>query len=151
MIIGWRDSVYNKIFENLIEAQYKNIVLIDIFKQNIINFKNEKKNIKYFVADVRNSLNIFSKNSFDLICWQHGPEHLEKQESVNIIENQLKIISKNYILLESPLGEFNQDEMYGNIYEKHLSSWSEEDYQNMKFKTAMGEENKNIIALWKKN
>jgi len=152
LIVGWREATYNSIFHSLFNCGYKEIVLIDIFKPNIEKFMTEGvKGVRAKVMDVRDVLEKFGEERFDLIVWAHGFEHLEMNDSLNTI-NDLKKIAKYYLMGETPAGDWcSQDEMYGNVHEVHHSIWEEEDFHRLGFITTSGEEDKHIIGLWKKN
>jgi hypothetical protein len=70
-----------------------------------------------------------------LFLWQHGPEHVSKDEAIKTFE-RLNPYFK-YMMIETPHGVNHQDEMYGNVYEKHISHWTFEDYINLGFKSTL--------------
>ena len=124
--------------------------MIDIYPPNIELFQQQKfAEVTPYVLDVRKSLENFGQNSFNLIVFSQGPEHLEKNEAFHLINSQFKRMS-TYIIIETPRGEYPQDELYGNEAEKHLSTWDYDDFHGLGFITSPGEKEKHIIGIWKK-
>ena len=56
-----------------------------------------------------------------------------------------------YIVLETPYGPNDQSEMYGNIYEAHVSEWTELDYEKLGLKWVKyaGVDNNAFIIAYK--
>jgi len=59
-------------------------------------------------------------------------EHLPKEEALIQLE-RLKDLARKLLLVHIPIGEFPQDAVGGNIYETHLSIWSESDLLEKNF------------------
>jgi 2-polyprenyl-3-methyl-5-hydroxy-6-metoxy-1,4-benzoquinol methylase len=60
-------------------------------------------------------------------------EHLKKEDALNLIVDMKA--SGNQILIFSPLGNCPQAEYDGNTYQKHLSSWEEQELKDLGFET----------------
>ena len=65
----------------------------------------------------------------DLLMFWHGPEHLLK-------DNFLKVLGKlekkyGFLIFGMPLGEEPQGAAYGNPFEKHISSWSTLEWEEL--------------------
>jgi len=148
LVVGWRQPSYNEIFYELKKAGYIDIVLIDIFKPNIELFKTYGvRDVIALTLDVRDSLSAFGEDSFDLIVFSQGPEHLYLQDAFSLIHDQFKRMAK-FILIETPLGIYPQEAILGNEHEKHLSTWYFKDYTLLGFTACYGENDKHIIGLW---
>ena len=123
-MVGWRhDSDHS--FINYMLDKGKKVTIIEIFEPNI---KNVPPGVKVIHGNV---LTLPIEESFDLFLWQGGPEHVTKEEAADLFK---RIQSKfKYMIVETPNGYNFQDEMYGNIYEKHVSHWEPEDYEKNGF------------------
>jgi len=130
-IIGWRpdSNLWAYDFFTSINC---NITLIEIFEKNAFAFpKNKYKNIKVVCDDVQNYEKYLSNSKNKILYWGEGPEHLPMNISKKLI-NRMKT-DFDLIIVHTPFGEYIQEEMYGNIYERHLSTWYENDYKDLEF------------------
>lgn len=127
-----------------------NITGLEIYKNYIIYQKNnpEHNQIRYYFnlyGEIYHNLynSIISgekgnfieyiknmKEKYDYIIFGDSLEHIEKQDAVNIINIAKQKINKAIIIL-IPIIEYEQDEVLGNIYEKHLSQWKKEEIENI--------------------
>lgn len=82
-----------------------------------------KKGLNVICGDVRNIENIpgITGNKWDLVFWWHGPEHVEADEVQETIIKLMKLRS-NVVVLGCPWGVFEQGELGGNPYERHVSA-----------------------------
>ena len=65
----------------------------------------------------------------DCIMFWHGPEHLLKEEFLEILP---KLEDKyRYLIFGMPCGEEPQGSAYGNPFERHISAWEVEEWQNL--------------------
>lgn len=83
----------------------------NIYIENIVNFV-DKIEIKYdfvFLGDVL--------------------EHIERQEGLDLIE-KLKKKASNIIII-TPIRVSQQDDIFGNKYEKHVSEYNITDFEDM--------------------
>lgn len=77
-----------------------------------------------FVDDIQNFADLIPP--YDLIILGDVLEHIEKEAGKQLLE---KLIGKSKkIILSIPIGPWPQDEMNGNKYEKHLSTWTSIDF-----------------------
>jgi len=95
---------WNEFLNNLWLAQYLENLEID---KAICD--SAKATDNYLIAniqhgDVRKIDEIYSDNSFDLIFWSHGPEHIERKEWVATFKKIEKIASK-VVILQMPWGD----------------------------------------------
>jgi 2-polyprenyl-3-methyl-5-hydroxy-6-metoxy-1,4-benzoquinol methylase len=83
---------------------------------------------KYFysdilIGDICDLVDVLPR--YDLVYFGDILEHIEKNKAIKVLE---KIRTKNMII-SIPLGPWPQDEIMGNPYEKHISTWCEEDFK----------------------
>lgn len=149
LVVGWRESSYNDLFHNLKIAGYTDIEVIDIYKPNVEKYKLEGvRGIDAREMDVRNAYAVYGEESKDVVIFQHGPEHLEKDEGFEVIA-ELKKMAKAYVVIETPISS-HQDDLFGNPNEQHLSEWKRNDYNTLGFVTSPGENGRHIIGIWMK-
>jgi hypothetical protein len=132
-IIGWRQDSMLWPYD-LFTYLNCNITLIEIFKVNADAFpKDRYKNVVVINDDVQNfEKYIISNENKNIIYWGEGPEHLSLDVSKSLIEKMKTYFDT--IIIHTPYGVYNQGPMYGNIYESHLSTWYEKDYDDLNFK-----------------
>jgi hypothetical protein len=68
-------------------------------------------------------------DDYDLIIFGDVLEHFTKEDGENLLKISLK--KSRYVIVAVPIGEnWEQDEMYGNIYERHLASWYVDEFKS---------------------
>lgn len=113
------------------DIDYK--VGVDIFEESL---EEAKKNGFYNNLVLMNVLEIdkyFSEKSFDVVIGIDLIEHLEKSEGYKLIEIAEKLAKKRIIFF-TPNGYLYQDSLEGNIYQRHKSGWSFNDFTSLGFK-----------------
>ena len=100
---------------------------VEAFEPNINDYqKHFYTNI--FLGDAKQKI-IDLDDDYDLIIFGDVLEHFTKEDGKNLLETALK--KSRYVIVAVPLGEnWEQDEMYGNIYERHLASWYMDDFKS---------------------
>ena len=122
LVIGARRATnfwYNDYFLN--KLKYSKVCIIDAFLPNVTELKHHFKDDNRIIVhhlDARNLDKI--TDNVDVTMWWHGPEHLNESEIPGTI-TKIENITNKFISLVHPRGYYPQDEMYGNMYEKHLS------------------------------
>lgn len=64
---------------------------------------------------------------YDVILMADVIEHLEKEEGLAVLR-KLVTRAKARLIVATPNGYYEQDEMYGNEFERHLSAWDPKDF-----------------------
>lgn len=121
--------------------------VLEVFEQNVEDMR--KQNIHVYCLNVLEIDNI--RENFDAIIWLHGPEHIVWDQFLNV---RGKIEQKsNYITIyQAPIGEYPQDEMYGNIYEKHITTLYPEMFSSLGYETLNHEPyGEKTFSAWKYN
>ena len=72
-------------------------------------------------GNVLNIADIFRPNSFDIILWPQGPEHIGREEMPSCFQDILSVCRK-VALFTCPWGSYYdaQETVYGNPYERHV-------------------------------
>lgn len=112
--------------------------ILEIFKPNIDNFLQHAPAEDYHRithGNLRDIRNLLSKK-YDVFLHWHGPEHMEKDAFLECLPN-IEACTNKLVILGCPNGHEDQDEAYGNPFEKHVSFWTEEDLQKLGFTTTL--------------
>lgn len=77
----------------------------------------------------------FRPKQFDICFCSQAIEHLTKNQGFALIDRLEKIAKKRVVFI-TPAGELPQDPYDGNIYQKHLSTWTAADFTARGYKVA---------------
>ncbi|WP_016953212.1 methyltransferase domain-containing protein [Anabaena sp. PCC 7108] len=100
---------------------------IEAFEPNIEDYQ------KYFytnifLGDAKEKIYDLD-DDYDLIIFGDVLEHFTKEDGENLLKISLK--KSRYVVVAVPLDEdWEQDEMYENLYEKHLAAWYADDFKS---------------------
>jgi len=117
---GFTEEQYNDWPGVLVMMGAHHVHYLEVCKQYIDKLKiNERWPIIY--GDVRKIDEVFPSNTYDVIMWIHGPEHIKKEEIVPTF-TKLCNISKRAVFASCPYGNYydSQEEMHNNPFEKHI-------------------------------
>lgn len=92
----------------------------------------------YFVGDImKESVESVLKHTngekFDLVPLYGVIEHFPKRIGFELLE-RCELLTKKYILLETPNGFFPQGPEFGNEFQRHLSGWFEHDFEGLGYR-----------------
>lgn len=92
---------------------------LEIFKPYIDKFKDGKYPIIH--GDVTKIDEVIANGTFDIICWFHGPEHVDQNKLLSTFDKLYNSANKA-IIAAAPWGKYYdyQEELHTNPYEKHL-------------------------------
>jgi len=68
------------------------------------------------------------RDSYDLVFWWHGPEHIACSELASCLSALEAITPGGLVVLGCPWGDYPQDDAYGNPFERHLWAPEPEDF-----------------------
>lgn len=112
---------------------------VDIYEEY---FKNIEADVPYVVVkyDVRKLEEIFMPKSFDIVIALDIIEHLEKEESLDMIR-QCEKIAKKAIILETPKGYIPQNiDITGHgahEFQTHRCGWEVDELKNMGYEVVV--------------
>ena len=105
------------LFAGLQRLGVKDYTILEIFDGYVKELK--KRGYPVIQGDVRKIREYFQPESFDIVCWIHGPEHLNNLVEIQETIDKLKEITKRWLILSFPIGEEKQGAIAGNPYERH--------------------------------
>ena len=112
---------------------------VDLFDEY---FKHIESEVPYVVVkyDVRKLREIFQPKSFDLVIGLDIIEHLEKEESLDMIR-QCEEIARKAVVLETPKGYIPQNLDIlghgGHEFQTHRCGWEKEELEGMGYKVVV--------------
>ena len=104
---------------------------LDVWKPYLLNIKRNYVYDELILADVRKLP--FRAKSIDVSLACEVIEHLSKSEGDAFL-TCLEQISRQKIIISTPNLTYQQDEVRGNPYEKHLSVWKDVDFKRRGYK-----------------
>lgn len=147
VIVGWRKGSGWDLFHQFLVT--KEIHLVDAYQPNVddwIDCRNRKRltRVDATCSPIEDCYKRLNPDA--CLIWQHGPEHLEIEKAKDVVRSLKEFFAG--IVIETPNGPYPQGELYGNPYEKHLSSWYEKDYSEIFSPSRIGfyPRKNNIIA-----
>lgn len=103
-------------------------------------FKHIESDVPYAVLkyDIRKLEDIFIPKSFDIVIALDVVEHLEKEESLNMMR-QCEAIARKAVIIETPKGYIPQNIDIqghgGDEWQTHRSGWEPEEFEKLGYKT----------------
>ena len=152
LFVGFNDLSVRKWPPFFEQMGFRRVVILEAWKQNVEMIR-EMKKYEVVEGDVRQADDYFQPESFDLVIWWHGPEHVPF-EQLGVTFDKLKRIARRYIVVGCPWGHYSRRAFGGNPFEVHHCHLDTGFFEDMGFKTAtVGRRNKHgshITAWWDK-
>lgn len=136
LYVGWRHDCkpwwYDTFAQRLGVTE---IAVLEIFPPNVSALEQKiwegRYNIsRVYEGDVRNLSTLLGKNEYDLIFWDHGPEHVDCG-SLGAITWDLQVLTKKAVIYSCPWGDWPQGIEDGNEHEVHRNSIEPEHLEDM--------------------
>ena len=134
--IGFRHDSDKTIY-NYCMSNNKTWTVLEIYEPNCETMKTI--GIDVICGDVRNIKNVLNKN-FDAIIWLHGPEHILWNDFLKC-RTDIEEKANNIVIYQAPIGKYDQDEMYGNPYEKHVTTLTSNMFAELGYETINHDKN----------
>jgi len=112
--VGFGSGVYGKLLRAF---YYQYVDGIDVYNENIQEIGLDKIYDHIFIENILE----FDFSYYDLIIMGDVLEHIDLDPAKNLLESFLKDKKCGALLVSVPF-EYEQDELYGNHYERHLQS-----------------------------
>lgn len=107
------------------------IIGLDIWREYINRNREMKIYDELIIANVNKVP--FRDDVFHVVVACEILEHLPKLEGFSLLE-ELKRVCRGRVIVTTPLGFLEQEEINGNPHERHVSSWDVQDLISAKFK-----------------
>jgi 2-polyprenyl-3-methyl-5-hydroxy-6-metoxy-1,4-benzoquinol methylase len=148
--VGFGSGVYGKLLRAF---YYQNIDGLDVYEDNIKELGLDKIYDNIYIKNILD----FEFDYYDLIIFGDVLEHIELELAKNLLSRFISEKKCGKIIVSIPY-RYEQDEVYGNPYEKHLQpdvtrEYMEEHYPYLKLIDEYKIPGKDIIAvyIWEKN
>lgn len=105
------------LFVGLQKLGIKDYIILEIFDGYVKDLKS--RGYPVIQGDVRKIQEYFQPESFDIVAWIHGPEHLNNLVEICDSIDKLKEITKRWLILSFPIGAEKQGAVDGNPWQKH--------------------------------
>lgn len=99
---------------------------VDIFPEYIDISRRKKIHDEYILMNLSEAS--FNLKSFDAVIALEVLEHMSKEEGVRFL-NKIEGWAENKVIISCPNGFVPQGEYEGNPYQKHLSSWTPDEFK----------------------
>jgi hypothetical protein len=101
--------------------------IVEVFESNVLDtIKKGCPEDKIFNLNIKEVDNL---PDADCLMFWHGPEHLLKEEFLEILPKLEKKYKK--LIFGMPWGEEPQGAAYGNPFEEHVSAWDVEEWEDL--------------------
>lgn len=141
--IGYRHTS-DPTIKNACESNNKSFSVLEVFPENCKFMKMMNMDVvEMNVIDIKNL-----ERSFDAIIWLHGPEHITWDEFLNC-RKDIESKANKIVIYQAPIGEYPQDELYGNPYERHVSSLTSDMFKTLGYEIKDHVENgEHTFSAW---
>jgi len=127
--IGYRHTS-DPTIKNACERLGKSFSVLEVFSENC-NFMRQY-GIDVIEMDVINIKNM--NRNFDAIIWLHGPEHISWDNFLSC-RHDIESKANKLIIYQAPIGLYEQDALYGNPYEKHVTTLESKMFKDLGYMT----------------
>lgn len=106
------------------------IVGLDVWKPYLKRVWNTRIYDHLICADARKMP--FRNRLFDFALACEVIEHLKQEDGIEVLK-EIDRVSRDRIILSTPLGFLKQESSHNNPYEKHVSAWHPRDLKKMQY------------------
>lgn len=156
LYVGWRHDCKPWWHDHMARQLGVTLGVLEIFQKNISDLEHLVWEGRYDVksiiwGDARKPEESIVEGFWDLIFWDHGPEHVDHDDLCTTTPKLLKHAGK-MLLYCCPWGNWPQGEEDGNVHEVHRNSVTSEQLSNlgMTVKTFAepGQQNEGELVGW---
>lgn len=113
------------------------IDVLEIWEPNIKELLKLNKKYKIFRniihADIMNNGLENHLGKYDVVMFWHGPEHI-KPKFLPLLISKLESLTKHFVIMASPIGQYEQGPVDGNEHETHEAYLYPEDFAKFQYK-----------------
>ncbi len=107
------------------------LIGLDLWIPHVAVLNQKKIYDELIICDARNPP--FRSRSIDIVMACEVLEHMSMEEGDSFLK-RLETLYRNLLIVSTPQGHYEQNTVYGNTLEQHLSGWKEKDFQQRKYK-----------------
>lgn len=161
LYVGWRHDCKPWWYDHMAKALgVTRVGVLEIFPKNITDLEQEVWNGRYecevIKGDARDPGKSIKPGEWDLIFWDHGPEHVS-QEDLKVATEQLYAHAGRALVYCCPWGDWPQGEEDGNPHEVHRNTITDEKLREVGFNTDLcvihfgqpGQASAGEVAAWR--
>lgn len=137
LYVGWRHDCHPWWHRTLAPALgIEKVTLLEVFPPNVSDAEEKIWNGYFKVptnviqGNILEPTRYFNKGEFDVIYWDHGPEHVTKAQ-FDVITPILQNMRNKLLLYSCPWGDWPQGAEGKNEHERHLWSVDVKDMQDL--------------------
>lgn len=135
LYVGWTLGSSTWWYTNFCKKlSIEKVGVVEVYNSNYILLqkwiKQNNYNIQTFNKNILEIEKYISNQEYDIIFWDHGPEHVTL-ENLQIITPKLISTANKALIYACPWGEWPQDAIGSNIFEKHLINVEESTLTNL--------------------
>jgi hypothetical protein len=126
LYVGWRRDCKPWWHDYMAkQLQVQDLGVLEIWPANVEDLKSEvwagRYDCRVIQGDARDPVDSIGLNDWDLIFWDHGPEHVSREDLELATERLFRCAGKALVYC-CPWGDWPQGEEYGNEHEVHRNS-----------------------------
>jgi len=130
---GLYDSPLSK---QMLELPFRKLTAVEIYFPALrhlrTNLVPNNPQLEVIEGDIRYVLSSIPDNSYDVVTMLDSIEHFRRPDARVILMN-IMAIARQRVLIWLPLGYCPQGDLQGNIFQRHLSTWSGKEFREMGF------------------
>lgn len=106
--------------------------VLEIYTPNCEFLKNNSNIKEIYNINVKDIKSLNKK--FDAIIWLHGPEHVQWEDFL-VFRKDIEDCANHLVIYQAPEGVYPQEDLYDNVYERHVQTLNEQMFKDLGYKT----------------
>lgn len=123
---GYCSSVISSQFTSIFFRKLVNVEIWPSAYVRLARLQFETVDVENYNDDLVRFINNPDVGEYDVVTLIDALEHIEKDVALGVLRRCSEIAKRTVIFL--PIGECRQDDINGNPYQRHLSTWSVDDF-----------------------
>jgi hypothetical protein len=137
LYVGWRRDCKPWWHDHMAkELGVTDLGVLEIFPKNVADLEQQvwagRYDCRVIQGDARDPKKSIGLNDWDLIFWDHGPEHVTA-EDLKVATEELFRCCRKALLYCCPWGDWPQGEEDGNVHEVHRNAVTKEQLFDLGF------------------
>jgi len=130
---GWR-----QIFQGFQDNAFTSFEILEVFDENVEWLRNQRiwpcaihhGDIRHIGTD---KISTLRGKHYDVVTFWHGPEHIDRREFSRVLNACKQHLNAKVFIAGAPWGKWEQQEIKGNPYERHVTHWYPWEWEAMGF------------------